>query len=86
MKTIKGVKKYIAHCYEIDTGEKIRVYWSEKEFAFAEHLCRRGGLSMIEGLGYVYYFDKLKEVMESLTEGELQHYKSPSKTNPSKLK
>ena len=66
MRIIKGVKKYIAHCYEINTGEKTRVYWSMKDFTLAEHLCRMGGLAIIENKGYFYEFNKLKKALEKL--------------------
>ena len=64
MRIINGKKKYIAHCYEINTGEKTSVYWSMKGFEFAEHLCRMGGLTIIENLGYIYDFNQLKKAME----------------------
>ena len=74
MKIINGVKKYLAHCYEINTGEKTPVYWSMREFEFAEHLCRMGGIGIIESKGYFYEFEQLKKTMKRLNKGEIKYY------------
>lgn len=74
MKIINRVKKYLAHCYEINTNEKTRVYWSMGEFELAEHLCRMGGMCIISGKGYFYDFHKLKKTLKKVGLKTLRYY------------
>lgn len=64
MKIINGQKRYLVNWVNLDNNKKAKVYFSSLEFEFAEHLCRSGFIGIIEGLGYVYHFDKLKQGME----------------------
>ncbi len=66
MKLINGVKHYLVHCYELNTNEKIKVYWNKNDFALAEHLAVMGGFCIIKNLGYFYHFENLKKTMKRL--------------------
>ena len=58
---MKNKKKYIAHCYELDTNTRYTVYWTIREHELAQHLVRMGAISLIEGKGYFYWFENLKK-------------------------
>ena len=50
----------------MDTSKKYTMYWTMKEFEFAEHLVRMGAMSLIEDKGYFYWFDNLKRGLEKI--------------------
>lgn len=69
------MKTYLAHCYELKTGEKTNVHWTMDEFAFAEEIARRGGLGIIENAGYFYDFETLKRTIEKMVgDGTMKYW------------
>ena len=59
-----GEKLYPVRVSEIDSNTRMTVYWTMAQLEFADHLARTGGLCFVDGYGYMYYFNCLKEAME----------------------
>ena len=74
------IKKYLAHCYELETGEKTNVHWTPKQFELAEHLVRMGAIGLIENRGYFYKFEELRKALKRLGKsGQLSYFYEPPK-------
>ncbi len=58
-----GEKLYPCRVSELDTNTRMTVWWTTAQFEFADYLARSGGLCLVEGYGYFYYFNDLKNSM-----------------------
>ena len=59
-------KKYIAHCYELDTNKRYSFYWSMRQFELAEQLVKMGAMTLIQNKGYFYWFNNVKKALKEL--------------------
>ena len=58
-----GEKLYPCRLAELDTNTRLTAWWTTAQFEFADHLARTGGFCYVDGFGYFYWFDCLKNAM-----------------------
>lgn len=63
-----GELLYPCRVAELDSNTRMTVYWTTAQLEFADHLARTGGLCFMDGFGYSYRLEELKNAMKKAFE------------------
>lgn len=58
---------YKVYCYELDTNSRFTFHWSNEQMQLAQRLVSIGAMTIVNGFGFFYEFNKLKAGMERLS-------------------